>query len=425
VTAAPDDHDLIYDWNVAGGPDPLASAPFQILDESLREGIQSPSVVDPAVEEKVELVRLMAAMGVSAVNLGLPGAGPRARDHALALARAIVAERLPIGAACAARTVAADIVPIAELAQRTGLRVEVMAFIGSSPMRQYAEGWDVAHVERLSADALDLCAREGLPVTYVNEDTVRSRPEALRTLFLSAIDHGAHRLCVCDTVGHATPAGVGNVLRFAAGLIAERGATVGLDWHGHNDRGLALANALFALSCGADRVHGTALGLGERVGNPPLELLLLNLRLLDATRRDLGALLGFARAAARAFQVPIPFNYPLAGRDTFRTATGVHAAAILKAEARGDRWMAERVYSAVPASLFGQEQAIALGPLSGESNVVCWLTRRDRAPAPDLVAHLLLLAKQSRRLLTDDEVEAAADAWLAGRARLGAGGSAG
>jgi len=401
-----DHHDIIFDWNLAGGPPAFAGRSVEVLDESLRDGLQSPSVVDPQLDDKLQLIRLLDDLGVSSVNIGFPGAGPRAAADALALARAIARECLRIRPACAARTLASDITPILSIAQESGLPIEVMAFIGSSPLRQYAEGWDLAEVARLSGAAIDLGVRHGLPVTYVNEDTVRSSPQALEVLFRAAIDHGAHRLCICDTVGHSTPAGVQSILGFTRQLIARSGAKVGIDWHGHNDRGLALSNALHAVEHGADRVHGTALGLGERVGNPPLELLLLNLQLSGATDRDLSKLMEYARLAARAFQVAVPFNYPLVGRDAFRTATGVHAAAILKAERKGQSWLADRIYSGVPAGLFGRTQEIQISHQSGEANVVYWLAQRGVREDPALISAILRMAKESRSTLADSEIEA-------------------
>src|SRR5208283_3352859 len=208
---------------------------------------------------------------------------------------------------------------------------------GSSPIRQYVEQWDIALIAKRSAAAIDVAVKAGLPVAYVTEDTTRSRPEVLETLFRVAIEHGATRICLSDTVGHAIPDGVRNLVVFTKGVVAESGAVIGVDWHGHNDRGRALENGLRALEFGVDRVHGTALGIGERVGNAPMELLLLNLRLLDLLPddRDLTRLVEYCETVARAVRWQIPLNYPLVGRNAFRTATGVHAAAIVKAMQKG------------------------------------------------------------------------------------------
>ena len=404
--------EFIYDWNddVSSGrrsEDSRARA-AGVVDETLRDGLQNPSVVDPPIEDKLRILRRMEELGIDDANIGLPGSSPRAFDDALRLCREVVQCRMKIRISAAGRTVLGDITPMIEISQRTGLRLEVCAFIGSSPIRQYVERWDVALIARRSSEAIDVAVRAGLPVTYVTEDTTRSRPDALETLFRSALDHGATRLVLSDTVGHATPEGVRALLAFTKRVVASSGHTAGIDWHGHNDRGLALSNALLALDCGADRVHGTALGIGERVGNAPIELLLLNLRLSGklAPDRDLTKLVSYCEEVARAVGWTVPPNYPLVGRDAFRTTTGVHAAAIVKALELGDAWLVDRVYSSVPAGTFGRSQEIGIGFMSGASNVGYWLRQRSVEPNEELVAAILKAAKGTTHILNDDEVMA-------------------
>ena len=399
--------ELIYDWNEIDRRGRLIPKDVTFFDETLRDGLQNPSVIDPPVEKKLELLHLMNDLGIHVADIGLPGSSKRAFDDVLRMCREIADCRLQIRPACAGRTVVADITSMIEIAQRTGLPVEVYAFIGSSPIRQLAEDWDVNRIAKLSAEAIDVAVKAGLPVAYVTEDTTRSRPEVLATLFKMAIDHGASRLCLSDTVGHATPDGVRNLIAFTRSVIAGTGAKVGIDWHGHNDRGLALENALWALEYGADRVHGTALGIGERVGNAQMELILLNMKLLGLLEeQDMTKLLTYCEKAADALGWDIPINYPLVGRDAFRTATGVHAAAIIKAEAKGDSWLADRIYSGVPAGMFGRSQEIVIGYMSGASNVNYWLKKRGIEPSKALVDAILARAKAADRLLSDDEVMA-------------------
>jgi len=316
-------------------------------------------------------------------------------------------QNLPIQVAMACRTHPADIQPIVDISQKTGVKIEVLTFIGSSPIRQYAEGWDVERMLKLSADAIDLGVKNGLPVAYVTEDTTRSRPEMLDKLFRNAVEHGAHRLVVCDTVGHVTPDGIRNILRFTRNLLDAMGAPhVGIDWHGHNDRGLGVVNSIFAIEYGADRLHGTALGVGERVGNAALDQVIMNFKLLgELGDQDLSKLLLWCQTASRACHVPIPYNYPLVGHDAFRTATGVHAAAIIKAEKKGHAWLADRIYSGVPAGMFGKEQEIEIGHYSGESNVVYWLTKRGYEPEAELVKEIFGTAKSGNRLLSEEEIK--------------------
>jgi 2-isopropylmalate synthase len=403
--------DLIYDWNEVGRKGRIIPKGVSFFDETLRDGLQNPSVADPNVERKLKLLHLMDAIGIDVADIGLPGSSQRAFDDVLRMCREITDNKLALGVACAGRTVVSDITPMIDISQRAGMPVEIYTFIGSSPIRQYAEGWDLDLILRRSAEAIDTGVKAGLPVTYVTEDTTRSRPEVLATLFKMAIDHGVSRVCLCDTVGHATPDGVRNLIGFTKSIIIGSGARVGIDWHGHNDRGLALENALWALEFGADRVHGTALGIGERVGNAQMELILLNLKLLGLLEdQDLSKLLAYCQTAASAVGWDIPINYPLVGRDAFRTATGVHAAAIIKAKKKGDRWLADRVYSGVPAGLFGRDQEICIGYMSGASNVNFWLQQRGIEPTQELVDAILSKAKGEKHILSDQEIETVVDA---------------
>lgn len=399
--------DLIYDWNSVEKSTTLSpKQKYVFMDETLRDGIQSPSVVDPSIADKIRFVELSSDLGIHHIDIGLPGAGPRAVEDCKILAEVIRDSKLPIKACCAARTHVNDVKPIIDISQEVGIEIEVMAFIGSSPIRAYAENWDLDLMLKRSAEAIDLAVANNLPITYVTEDTTRSKPEVLDTLFRNAIEHGAHRLCLCDTVGHVTPDGVRNLIKFTRNIIKAMGRNdVGIDWHGHNDRGLGVVNSIFAIEYGADRIHGTALGLGERVGNAALDQILLNLKLLgELEHQDLSKLLLWCKLASAATHVPIPPQYPLAGSDAFRTATGVHAAAIIKAEKKGDSWLADRIYSGVPAGMFGKEQEIEIGHYSGESNVVYWLTSRGFEAKPDVVKGLMAAAKRGNRVLTNDEI---------------------
>ncbi len=397
--------DLIYDWNRAGKPDLRpARGRVELDDETLRDGLQSPSVRSPSIEDKVRILHMIAELGIESADIGLPGAGPHVKADVLRLAQEIASQRLRVFPNCAARTVIADIQPVVDVAQATGIAIEVAAFIGSSPIRQYSEGWTLDRILRLSRDAIEFAVKEGLPVMYVTEDTTRAKPEDLRRLYTEAVEAGARRVCVADTVGHSTPNGARNVIRFIREVVDATGEDVKVDWHGHKDRGLSVINALAAAEAGADRLHGTAVGIGERVGNCPIDILLVNMQLLGWIDRDLHRLQDYCRLVADTTGVPLPDNYPIVGRDAFRTGTGVHAAAIIKARARGEDWLADRVYSSVPASLIGCRQVIEVGPMSGESNVVYWLQERGIEAAPDLVREIFQAAKDSPVILEEDAI---------------------
>jgi 2-isopropylmalate synthase len=400
----PAESELIYDWNRAGGAATPSRGKVELDDETLRDGLQSPSVRSPSIERKLAILHLMEALGIDSADIGLPGAGPHVVAAVERLAREIADGKLRIRPNCAARTMAADILPIVEISQRVGLPIEVACFIGSSPIRQYAEDWDLDRMLQLTEDAVSLAVREGLPVMYVTEDTTRAHPDHIRRLYTAAIRAGAARVCVCDTVGHATPDGVRNLIRFVCGFVAEIDPKVKIDWHGHQDRGLGVTNALWALEAGAHRVHACALGIGERVGNTPMDQLLVNLQLLGWIDRDLTRLADYCAAVSEATGVRIPDNYPIVGRDAFRTGTGVHAAAIIKARKKGDDWLADRVYSGVPAAMIGRHQQIEVGPMSGISNVQCWLESRGLEARPELVDAIFRRAKESDQVLSDEEI---------------------
>jgi 2-isopropylmalate synthase len=398
-------NEWIYDWNVATPPAIPPGTRVLLNDETLRDGLQNPSVFDPSIEEKIEILHLMEALGVDAVNIGLPAAGPRAVAHTEALAREIATQRMKIKPNCAARTHENDIRPIVEISQRVGLAIEAATFLGSSPIRRLVEDWTVEHLERTTEKAVKFAVDHGLPCMYVTEDTVRTDPDTVKRLYSMAIRNGARAIVLCDTVGHATPNGAFNLVKFAIDKVVKpSGEKIRVDWHGHNDRGLSIANSLAAVAAGAHQVHAAANALGERVGNTPMELMLVNLRLMGLIEQDLSRLKEYCEKVAFATHTKIPPNYPVVGHDAFRTATGVHAAALIKAFRKNDLELANAVYSGVPAHLFGLDQVIEIGPMSGKSNVLFWLERHS-IPADDSVVNRIFdAAKQSARVLTDAEI---------------------
>jgi 2-isopropylmalate synthase len=396
--------ELVYDWNTVEPALQAPGRPIGFDDETLRDGLQSPSVCEPPVEKKIELLHLMDALGIETADIGLPGAGGTHAAGVERLAREIAEQKLRIRPNCAARTHAADITPIIEISQRVGISIEACTFIGSSPVRFYAEDWTLDKLLKMTEEAVTFAVKEGIPVMYVTEDTTRADPETLRALYTTAIRCGARAVCVCDTVGHSTPDGARAVVRFVKSIIEEQGEQVRLDWHGHQDRGLGVINSIAAIEGGADQVHGSALGVGERVGNTPMDQLLVNLKLMGWIDKDLSLLGQYCEVAASSCGWTIPHNYPVFGRDAFRTATGVHAAAVIKSYRKGDTALADLVYSGVPAGLFGLKQRIEIGPMSGKSNVVYWLESRGLDASEERVTRIFEHAKQSSSVLEEGEV---------------------
>jgi 2-isopropylmalate synthase len=396
-------NELIYDWNLVDAP-PQTVQKVEFDDETLRDGLQSPSVKDPSIGKKIEILHLMESLGIDSADVGLPGAGPRAYDDVLRLTQEIADAKLKIRPNCAARTHRNDITPIIEISQKTGIKIEACTFLGSSPIRQYAEGWDINLLLKHTEEAVSFAVKEGVPVMYVTEDTTRANPDTVRALYKTAIECGARRACVCDTVGHSTPNGARALVKFVQSVIDETGEDVKIDWHGHMDRGLGVINAISALEAGANRLHATALGIGERVGNTPMDQLLVNLKLLGYIDNDLSKLKEYCDTVSEATEVPVPVTYPVVGRDAFRTATGVHAAAVIKAFKKGDVELANLVYSGVPAHLFGREQEIEIGPMSGKSNVIYWLEKRGIVASDEVVDRVYSKAKQCNAVLSEQEI---------------------
>lgn len=395
---------LVYDWNTSKGASPLAE-PLELLDETLRDGLQSPSVRHPGLDEKIELLSCMETVGIDVAKIGIPSSSKRVFDDAVAMARFAGRKGFRLRLACAARALTEDVERVAEVASRAGRAVDVYVFVPASLLRMTAEGWDTELPRRLAASAIARARALGLAAAFVAEDATRARPETLTELVRAAIDAGATRVCLCDTAGYATPRGAAALVSFVRELVASYAGEIGIDWHGHDDRGLALANALSAAEAGAGRIHATALGVGERAGNVAMELFVMNALLAGAPAKwDPKELSRYCLAAARALNHAIPAAHPFFGEDAFRTATGTHAAAIAKAEARGDAWLADRVYGPVPASRLGRKQEIGVGAMSGTANVTHWLGRHGVGADDALVRAVLAEAKTADRTLSDDEL---------------------
>lgn len=401
---------LIYDWNKVDGFEFRHRPDFELNDETLRDGLQSPSVRDPLLEQKLQLVHLMDALGIHSLDIGLPGAGANAVQHIEALLRQIVTQKLRIRPNCAVRTVLSDIEALVEISQRVGVPVEAATFIGSSSIRQFVEDWTLDRLLALTEEAVRFAVEHGLPVMYVTEDTTRAQPETVRALYSTAIRAGAKRICVCDTVGHVTPIGARNLVKFVRGVVDAIDPHVKIDWHGHSDRGLSIPNTMMAIAAGVDRVHACGLGIGERCGNTPMDQLLVNLKLEGLYTGNLDRLSEYVHLISEATATPIPRNYPVFGEDAFRTATGVHAAAIIKALRKGDRDLADQVYSGVPAGWFGEKQHVEIGYMSGRSNVEYWLQVHGYESSPELIQGILKAAKETPRTLRDEEIRAIIEA---------------
>lgn len=396
-----DPRPYIYDWNNPPGVPAVARQP-EFDDETLRDGQQSPSVQQPPIAERIALLDRMVALGIHAVDLGLPGSGADHFNAAMALANHIRANSLPIDPNCACRTVIGEIEAVARVQDQTGLSLEAAMFLGGSRVRGVVEGWDMPRLLDTTITAVRRAKELGLRIMYVTEDTTRAHPDDIARLYEAAVEHGATRLCLSDTVGHATPEGAHRLVSHMRCLFSGQ-PDLKIDWHGHNDRGLAVANALAAFEAGADRLHGTAMGIGERCGNCPLDTLLVNLHLMGVIDNDLTTLMAYVHDAARFLDVPVPVGFPVIGQDAFRTGTGVHAAALVKSRPFGVA-MEDAIYSGVPAGLVGRSQEIVVTTLSGRNGIRSVLIGLDLPHDEVTVQRVFDYAKAGNRRVGEDEL---------------------
>tara|TARA_B100000513_G_scaffold66708_2_gene26414 strand:+ start:8495 stop:9754 length:1260 start_codon:yes stop_codon:yes gene_type:complete len=407
-----EENDLIFDWNaidyeITREPN---NHPHELWfdDETLRDGLQSPSAINPTVEQKIELIDFMEKLGIQKVDLGLPGAGPQHVGHIDSMLSHIKDRGYSLRPGCAVRTLVSDIEPLVNLQSKHETQIQASAFLGTSPIRQYAEGWTMERIMSTAESAVTFAVGNDIPVMFVTEDTTRSNPEDIKKVYTRAMELGADRICVCDTCGHVTPNGVKKLLRFIQDeVIPDSGfkrRDIEVNWHGHQDRGLGVANNLAAYEAGADVIHGTALGVGERSGNAPIDQTLVNLSLMGVVNNDLTSLSQYMKKAHEYVGVALPRNYPVFGEDAFETGTGVHASAVVKAMAKGDHWLADRVYSGVPAGDYGLQQVIRIGHMSGRSNITWWLSQNNYPVDDEIVEYLFEVAKSQIRLMTDSEV---------------------
>ncbi|MFL2958162.1 MAG: LeuA family protein [Candidatus Thalassarchaeaceae archaeon] len=407
-----DEKDLIYDWNIIEYDIKRNSSehPHDLWfdDETLRDGLQSPSANNPTIDQKIELLDYMEKLGIQKVDLGLPGAGPFHIEHIDSMLSHITENSYEIKPGCAVRTVVSDISPLIDLQAKYDCQIQASAFLGTSPIRQYTEGWDMTKILSTAEKAVSFAVDNDIPVMFVTEDTTRSRPEEIKEVYTRALELGADRICVCDTCGHVTPNGVQKLLSFIQNeVIPDAGfkrRDIEINWHGHQDRGLGVANNIAAYESGADVIHGTALGIGERAGNAPLDQTLVNLSLMGVISNDLTALDEYMRKAHEYVKVPLPRNYPIFGNDAFETGTGVHASAVVKAMDKGDHWLADRIYSGVPASDYGLKQNIRIGHMSGRSNIIWWLKNNRYEVTDELVEYMFSVAKKQRKLMEDKDI---------------------
>jgi 2-isopropylmalate synthase len=392
--------DLIYDWN----PPPSGTPkPIQICDETLRDGLQGGVRRTPILPEKLALLAYSDALGLAEAVVGFPAQEISYQD-ALSICQGAQQQSLKLSLGLLGRMVDTDVQAIHRIQQASGHPVVAWLFVGCSPIRRYVETRNIDELEQLTRSGIRLAKQLGLPVNYGTEDTARAEPEVVERLFRAAIEEGAETVTICDTVGHLTPPGTQRLVAHFRQFLDQQNLKARLDFHGHNDRGLGVANALAAVAAGIDRIHCTALGVGERSGNTPLDQFLVNLKMQGQWPKDLTPLSHYCQAVARICQMPVPENYPILGTNAFLTQAGVHASTILKAEMRGETDIAALVYSGVNPNLVGLDYGIQVGPHSGLSNVKFLLYRQGIESTEAMLDQILAKARAENRVLSTAEV---------------------
>ncbi|MFI9422205.1 LeuA family protein [Streptomyces achromogenes] len=393
--------DILFTWNERLP----AGTSVEIEDDTLRDGLQASFIRKPTVEEKAELFRMSAGIGARHAVVGFPASSPAEFSDSRRLLSVIRDDGLPLMPWFLGRAVREDLEPMLRLRDHFGADVGAAFFIGTSPIRRHVEKWDMAQIMERITGTMEYLEKVGLPFSFSVEDASRTPPDELRDMVELAVRYSAYSIAVCDTVGESTPAGVHRLVGFVKSLIKDRGSHVKILWHGHNDRGLGLANSIAAVEAGADIVGGAFLGIGERSGNTALEQVIMYLYQNGVGNFDVKNLIPYLKKLSAATEFPIPVNMPLVGQQAFATCTGTHAAAVLKAAEIGTDFE-DYVFSSIPASELGAVQDIGVGPTSGMANATYVLRKGNMDSSEGTAEALLAHAKTQHRLMYEDEIVA-------------------
>lgn len=392
---------LIHEW---GGYD-FGNRPITVFDTTLRDGLQSAQIRRlPQISEKIAFLTACHEVGIDAIEIGFPIASSSHKQDLIALAKHAKNNKYPMLLSCLSRTIVSDVEAIVDVSQKAGTEMTVNLLVGSSKIRHFVENWTLGGIKKWIEDCICIAYTNNLPVEFVTEDTTRSEKETLKFLYSIAINKGVKRIWIADTVGEATPSASKNITTFFKKKIIGR-KKIGLDWHGHDDKGLGVANALAALEAGADRIQATALGIGERAGNTAMEQIIINLQLAHAGHYNLKKLSDYSRLASEMIGVPIRDNYPGIGALVHATAAGMHAAAIVKARRLKRKDLEGVVYSPFHPEMFGRDIEILIGPMSGNANVEWNLEKLGLKKDKTIIAKILTMAKSENRFIGIEEIK--------------------
>lgn len=374
----------IHDWDHEGS-EKLRKSCFRLLDTTLRDGRQKPESKQPSVEEQKAIIDFDAKVGVDAIDICMPGVRGKYYREGVECAQYISRNHPNIEIVVLARTIEDDVAATIDFSKDAGVRLSVILFRGSSDLRLLAEDWNedqiVEDMHRFSK--ILTCA--GQKVISATEDTTRTRPEFLKSIFEAGITGGASELCVADTVGYADPTGTQRQMEWIRQNIS--GANdLPIHFHGHDDTRNSVANSIAAIKSAPNTiVHATWLGVGERAGNTPMEGLLSDLERRGIDKYDISHVVPAAKLTSHAFNTPIPVNHPLVGEIVFTNMSGIHAAGIFKAEQKGMEDIAGVVYSAVSPHRVNREHKFNIGVLSGRYNVIANIERINKQHGLNIV----------------------------------------
>ena len=374
---------LVEDYHPATAPQRHLPESLVLWDETLRDGEQMPGV-HFSPEEKVEIAALLSEVGVGVLNAGIPVVS---EEEARAV-RLVADAGLKAKVLAAARTVPRDVdAVIASGASHIAI------FIAASEVHlRYKLKMTQAEVLRASLDAVRQAKSAGLHVAFVTEDTVRAPFDFVERLYRAVQDAGADRLVVADTVGIMTPL----TFRWYLTEFIRRVQPRDLSVHCHNDFGLATANTLTAIECGARAPHVCVNGLGERAGNASLEEVVVALEALYGVRTGIRTerLLELSRLVEDRAGVPVAANKAIVGYNAFSHEAGIHTHGVLAHTLTYEPIQPERV---------GQERRLILGKHTGRAAVVEKLKERG------LVATDPQLGELVRRIKAVSEAETKGD----------------
>ena len=395
----------VYRWAEA----PLKGrTDITLLNTDLRDGSQASGIEAPKESDKIQMLKYMDSIGIHYADIAMPVAKGKHLQEAIAVAKAKRELGLSINLVCLARALPGDVHRAIELRDQSQTELEVIIFKGSSPLRRGVEGWATKEdIVDPMVRAIRIAIENGLKVTAATEDTTRTEREVIKSVFCESISAGATRVCIADTVGFSDPWSTAEIVSWIKKEVIGE-SQIGLDWHGHNDVDMTTANALIALGAGADRVHVTSLGIGERAGNTPMESMIENLRQHGINNYKYPLIMEYASYASKVFGRIIPPDKPIVGDLVHKTPTGIHGAGIAKAIEKGRPDLAGIIYSAVDPSIYGRHPELSIGPLSGNHNAIANLERLNIEVTQQHIQRILVLAQMLGRELSDEEISSAA-----------------